>query len=469
MTQLGFRSSHPDPTPLQTLVQSCSCVTELGFNLVTIDMLGLRGLDTLTSRLTRLELVNAWPTPEHLHSWPSSNRVQNGLGDYVATEQQVLFPELQTLKITSATYTNATWKQQLQFFKNSPKLESLSWSLVQPYPHLLPDRAVEFLETLCDFFCQDPQDRYRHHNSNYSGGQRSCWPKLDSLRLTEVQSNGVTLLRGDPWIVPILKSCPNPLRRLTLTSTDDFEDAVSWGALQKHFPTLQVLNLTTSNNSSIAQDILSSCPQLREFRGQVLNASDVAKGYSAGASQKPAAATMTDAVAASNTALYEPLFEKMTINIEPLFPPPATNTSPPTPPTPPPRPGGMQTQKAPQRAARFRAPPQPWVCHRLEVLRVTIQRTMKMEDQDPLKIDHPIFEQLSQLKELRELHLCTFEKSKILGLDPRIPLGMTHPANMDHQRRFSGTYSTAEKIRREPVGQRLLEVWPGLTSCRWHM
>jgi len=97
----------------------------------------------------------------------------------------------------------------------------------------------------------------------------------------------------------------------------------------------------------------------------------------------------------------------------------------------------------------------PWVCLKLEVLRITVLRTVDGSDLDEL------FHQLCQLKRLREIHLCENKRIFASGFDIWIRLGLGSVP-----KRFKGECRDPRGIKGEPSGPRfLLEIWPELTSC----
>jgi len=78
--------------------------------------------------------------------------------------------------------------------------------------------------------------------------------------------------------------------------------------------------------------------------------------------------------------------------------------------------------------------------------------------------DAQAFQQLMQLKWLEELLLCPFKDARrVNGLNPRLVLGM----DLGRDAEFRGHFNNAARIRKYAVGQRWLEIWPGLTSCYW--
>ena len=101
--------------------------------------------------------------------------------------------------------------------------------------------------------------------------------------------------------------------------------------------------------------------------------------------------------------------------------------------------------------------PRPWVCHRLNVLRITLHRTSMEWNGERKKTDSQVFQQLSQLRCLRELFLCSFQNAlRVHGLNPRLALGMDlrHPE-------FRGQFINATKIRKHRMGSDCWRFGPG--------
>ncbi|KAG0039256.1 hypothetical protein BGZ83_002845, partial [Gryganskiella cystojenkinii] len=240
LVRLGITMSRPlqllGPEIVDTIGQHCRWVTELSLSSMVLEGEVLdRLLLNLAPRLTSLKME--WCRPFHRsNSWK----------DWPA------FPKLRDLDMVSRPDI-MPWEDQLRLFSETPKLEALSWGL---HHHADP---VMFMETLSSFL------------------QQGRWPRLDSIRLTESRSDRRSRF-SDAQLARILRNCPERgLRRLTLP-TASFKE-LAWAALQRHLPTVRVLHLSTQ--SWMIQEILTSCPELREFEGATLRAFELVDGFGA--------------------------------------------------------------------------------------------------------------------------------------------------------------------------------------------
>ncbi|KAG0042797.1 hypothetical protein BGZ83_012174 [Gryganskiella cystojenkinii] len=396
---LGGIDQDTNPDLLDTIADYCSLATEL--SLLTRPFNGHafwdRFMIRLAPRLTRLELN--WSQPYAL----------------TTRGQPPEFPELRDLIITSKPI-QVSWEAQLGIFERCPKLESFSWCLVSSSD--LPRSIWGFTHTLISIL----QGRHGH----------SSWPRLDSIQLTELHP---TPQLEDKTLSEILNNCPNRLCRLTIPGSHI--GVRSWQALQRHLETINVLHLATY--SWMIQEILSSCRNLREFRGSVLWAYELVDSVSA--------KEMRDMIEETKTTtgfIQSPQQLELTpfhrLEDDASFTCAIAVTSSSSPSIVPPQ-------------------PRPWVCHRLEVLCITLGGVTDTEDH------RQVFEQLKKLRLLTQLYLCPQMTTQGCGMDPRAALSMSVES---HEDAFEGEYNNRQRIQNEPVGRRLLEVWPGLTNCHWY-
>lgn len=262
---------------------------------------------------------------------------------------------------------------------------------------------------------------------NGSGGddpRRSNWPQLTSLRLIECQESS-NLLVSDFWLAKILTSCPNPLERLTVPKAE--VGTLTWQALQRHFQgtTLQVLHMTTP--SWITKHILTSCPQLKEFRGTILHASDVAPEVKDDNNENHP--WVCNGVRVLKMALKRDLG------------------------------GGKEVDRQIfDRLCQLRLLQELYVCFPRRH-----DDNYGVNSVIPSTADSHLIEQ----DDLDSRIPLGTELSSTYGLDPRLGLRIDSVL-MRSMAPFAGEFWSRLRIQRNPVGHLLLEIWPDLTSCMWH-
>jgi len=433
----------------RTLVDDCPRLTEIELHGTNFQGESLIGFMNLTLRLTRLELGNC--NLSHLLEWMSSPspspfgsaELQSNV--YHSNDNRVVddkdwpgFPVLHELIITGS-YGNNTWMDQLQVFVRAPKLERLSWKIVDlKYTSSRVTSAEEFIPTLVRVLRQ------------------RTWPRLHSLEVTEDDLGRQSTL-NDEQLAEILTLLPDGLKSFRIPGASF--GLLAWQAIQRHLGTLRVLQLTEVP-SWMVQGFLTSCPDLRELRGPTLNTSDLVRGVQADLAREKNAIAVAAMLAAKGLpeALMAPLPRKevllsadtkrkeVSASIENL-----DDDEWPT------EEGLLSVPSLPEDQS-----PRPWICHRLKVLRITLRGHSKERELGKKGADAQAFQQLMQLKWLVELLLCPFEDAlRVDGLNPRLVLGV----DLGRDAEFRGHFINAARIRKYAVGQRLLEIWPGLTSC----
>ncbi|KAG0049554.1 hypothetical protein BGZ83_005593 [Gryganskiella cystojenkinii] len=375
-------------------------LTDLRLNSVLLENEALQGFLKLAPRLTRLDLNFCRAQDDRSETWSN-------------WPKENLFPELRELKLLDVPDFKPC-EEVLRLFEHCPKLESLSWKLQGR-------RAIKpFVKTLCAMLQgikEDQPDKkkkmdYHEDRFRQDGTGRCCWPRLDSVRIIEGYVYSRSLFR-DELVAQLIDCCPNPLRRLTLPMAHFGNE--SWKSLKRHgqFKTLRTLQvLEVSTEGWMIQEILTSCPELREFRGGTLHTSEFVKRIDCGANE-------------DDFLIGDDL----------------------------------------SNLARTRTlPPRPWVCRNLQVLKITLRRS----PEDDEKVDALVFAQLRKITTLRELSLCdrSADYTKY-GLDPRVPMGIKDLVPFK-DRPLRGEYENIRRIRDEPVIRKLLEIWPLLENCCWH-
>ncbi|GJJ77182.1 hypothetical protein EMPS_09541 [Entomortierella parvispora] len=440
----SIRGGARDPNLWKSIAEDCPRLTEIQLHSTNFEGAALTGFLNLASRLTKLTLSGC--DLSAVLSWMSSSSFvlpelqkidrnnstgdNGGISSAPDREDWSGFPVLRELVFSGYYDSESVWMGQLQIFVRAPKLEKLSWNLLHrqyPYdPYVLRGTSEEFIPTLVRLLRQRP------------------WPRLSSLQVTEDYMARASSLDGDN-LAEILTLLPDGLKNFSAPGGDF--GLLAWQAIQRHLGTLEAINLTKIP-SWMVQGFLTSCPELRELRGPTLLTSDLVRGSRAGQARKRNALAVALELAEKRLpeTLMAQMFAKSTILKS--DPPkddfvlgPATIAG---------LPGDLS--------------PRPWVCYRLKVLQITLRKHHRERDEEGIQTDVQIFQQLTQMRWLQQLFLCPFQDARgIDGLNPRPVLGAElRPPD------FRGQFDNATKIRRHHVGERLLEIWPGLTSCYWH-
>jgi len=396
---------------LESLDRCCPRVTNLGLVSIPSDNQpwGQILVRTQCSRLTVLELewrgatlnVGEWTGAIQEDSWPG-------------------FPELREL-VVSVPRDRSCWPDLLLLFKRAPILESISWQL--NHPPRLSHPIKRFVNTLCGVL------RGQDDGRNPGQAISPWWPRLYSIRLSENLAFAKSSFK-DAILAQILSSVPTNLRKLSLPRA--VFGTLAWRTLQTHLASLEVLELDAP--SWMIQEFLTSCPNLKELRVKKFEAFEAVHGFGADRMRNNEVSGQVKTV--GSTMRVRALLRRQG-ELEVLYG------------------EGEEPLEYHHALPTIYPQPRPWVCRRLQVLKIGFTRMMEKEANDQ------VFWQLAELRDLRELNLCLFRSSRC-GLDPRISLGMdpsSHP--------FRGEYQNVTTMKREAVGQRLLEIWPKLDSCNW--
>ncbi|KAF8981875.1 hypothetical protein BGZ46_002167, partial [Entomortierella lignicola] len=253
------------------------------------------------------------------------------------------------------------WEEESLLSEHSPKRKSLAWALGR-----LPILAVAF---------------YHKTNPVTTSVKLLCsFIKCDySVRLSQTQVDTPCRFLDEKF-TQILESCRNPLRRFE--SLDGvYRRDLTRPALRRYFNALKVLcaAMTMAPTSFKMEGVSSSCPQLIEFRhASALNTSDVVKNI--------ALDKENSTFFLAQLWLYKNTFSSSVV------------------PT-------VLPKLLPSHS------PFAWVCRRLQVLNIEL-----LEHSNDWWMSAEVSAQLTQLKELRELHLCSPDNESCFGLDPRMYL-----------------------------------------------
>lgn len=218
------------------------------------------------------------------------------------------------------------------------------------------------------------------------------WFKLHSISLSISKCD--THVFQDEQISRVLKSLRNPLRRFELKNGNPCTK-LTWQSLRQHLQTIKKLYLCTETGMALSstqiEEVLTTGHHLVNFR-------------------------------------HESVLKASDITIDMKIDVPYSSS--------------IQFQY-------------PWVCHRLQVLRIILLRNT--EDHS---LNLSIFNQLAKMTELRELHISSARRGPEYGLNPEDYL-----PDLTLAESFDGLYSSYKQIRNHPVGKRLLLIWPGLSNC----
>lgn len=209
--------------------------------------------------------------------------------------------------------------------------------------------------------------------------------------------NSDTHVFQDEQISRLLKSFQNPLRQFQLTNGNPCT-GLTWHALQRHLPTLQKVHLCSETGMTLTST------EIHHVLSSAIRLIDFQ---------------------------HDAILKSSDITID------------------------TQIQSQVPSPIQF-----PWVCTRLQVLKILLLR--HAEDYDK---NYTVFKQLAKMTELRELHITSITRGPEFGLNPRDYL---HDPTLDNYLTFEGLRSSYHKIRQHPIGRRLLLIWPRLTSCHWH-
>jgi len=386
---------------LATVALHCQRVVDLDLYRCSLTGDVLSKFLEIAPRLTKLDLCQCWP-----------NRIQ--AGDFWDNDEEMSssplpeFSALRELIVIVGGLGALSWKNVVQLFANSPRLEMMSWY------GFGPNDVDTFVSKLCSTL-RGRLDQDDGHEGSVEGKwlhherPAGSWPKLHSLGIMGL--SGIYRSHfSDDLFAELLECCPNNLKTLTVPEVTIGPQAAE--ALQRHLGSLEVLHIPTS--SSLTQEILSTCTQLQEFRGGELYAHEVMDIQSSGFRDKP---------------IVLPSFS---------------------------------SSLSPSTASSL---PRPWVCHKIRVLDMTLVR---MPEDDANRF---VFERLAQLKYLRFLGLCSFPVEGLEGLTPKIIaqcLGLNKNDalwNRGGAFNFFNEGSQANLIQRWPWLQSLLEVWPVMDHC----
>lgn len=432
----------------RVLVDDCPRLTEFGLYMTYFQGECLTGFMNLATRLTSLDLENCDLSQllEWMSSSPSpssSTKIQNSniVSDDSNNNNWPGFPVLRTLRIAGQNRINSDWMDQFQIFVRAPRLESLEWNVTDlHFPSVPEDFSGKSIPMLLHMLRQRP------------------WPRLNSLEVKE-EYVGPQLSILDDDLAQILTLLPDGLKSLRIPKSRF--GLLTWQAIQRHLGTLQVLQLNAP--SWMVQGFLTSCPKLRELKGPDLNTSDLVRGVQSDLArrqnanivaamlvdrglpralidqllpQKVFLATDTESGRVSSGIAKSPDKNNLKEEGDPLSVP-----------------TGLEYPF-----------PRPWVCHRLKVFHISLVRDIMERESDREEADAQILHQLRQMRYLEELYLCPLAgPQRFNGLSPRRMLGPEFgPPD------FRGHFTSAASIRKHPVGERLLEIWPGLTRCHWH-
>lgn len=150
-----------------------------------------------------------------------------------------------------------------------PKLKSLALMSTRPYT----DSELDFLRLCPNLrklrlpFTYMEGAKYRNRFSHVV--EENAWPKLCELEvgfLNLEETAIITLLQNPEW--------------KAFSVTHSLFGSKAFKSLRDHFATLEVLNLQGGVHitGEMYQEILSSCPLLKEFQGDKLHASVIANG-----------------------------------------------------------------------------------------------------------------------------------------------------------------------------------------------
>ncbi|KAG0045377.1 hypothetical protein BGZ83_009411 [Gryganskiella cystojenkinii] len=449
---------------IDILVRSCRQLQELTLRSLILEDKVLVAFLELAPRLTKLSLTDCWPrgpTNNEINSRNSSND-----GDQSQTQpwlDQVnanwpIFPRLRELSVSGFPGI-VSWKDQFRYFAQAPNLESIHWDLAVDGHGFLSTQFLVTLGAILKSGLSDVTVDDGHITDKREHSAGCPWPRLDMIQITGLRSFDERLFT-DSLLADILRNCPNGLRRLDVPRAD--LGPLSWIVLrERHFQTLQIAALQA--DGWMTQEILSSCSQLQEFHSfKPLHVFDVANGVKA-------AKLREDDMVVARTArwLQHPANELGTTTAKTSTP---TNDSAAAP---------AWAPWAPPLSI-----PRPWICSRLRVFRVELERMTrdryeeeyeKEEDiEEVQRCNRQVFDRLVQLKELEDLILCMSMSTIAAGLDRTqypVYLGIDTSGYEDRDLEYNFTFGSELRSHREiqefiPVGSRLLEIWPRLQRCR---
>ena len=308
-------------------------------------------------------------------------------------ETGLVFPKLREFRIQSDPQS-VSWENQIyDFFAPCQNLETLVWDMDLTSVQYPLTRAMDTFATLL---------------------QQNTWTRLTSISLIQTGNS----LNREPIILDeelarLIAASPK-LKGLALPRSAF--GAESWAALSRHFDTLEKLNLRHcfGFTSTMCQQVLMSCPQLRELCAMKLEVLDLVKDVR-----------------------FPPA---------PILP--------------------ILLQQQMQRPL----PLKPWACLKLESMSVVLVRTLvtKANTQVVKAQEALVGRQLAELRELCFLELNADDGS---GVQPRHRLYGLSPLSLPGMERgwdFSELTSPASsrtQMKAHSYGQQFLKLWPRMESC----